>query len=39
MTADETNPLVDHPTVRLLRGTIPETESGIALGDPKVLTE
>lgn len=30
---DDTNPLVDHPTVRLLRGMIPETESAIAWGD------
>ena len=30
---DETNPLVDHPTARLLRGMIPDTESAIAWGD------
>lgn len=30
---DETNHLVDHPTVRLLRTAIPETESAIAWGD------
>ncbi|MGI8618399.1 MAG: hypothetical protein ACR2L6_04835 [Gemmatimonadaceae bacterium] len=30
---DETNHLVDHPTVRLLRGTIPEIEGAIAWGD------
>jgi len=30
---DETNHLVDHPTVRLLRAAIPETESAIAWGD------
>ncbi len=30
---DETNHLADHPTVRLLRAVIPETESAIAWGD------
>lgn len=30
---DDTNHLVDHPTVRLLRAAIPETESAIAWGD------
>ena len=30
---EETNHLVDHPTVRLLRAAIPETESAISWGD------